>query len=169
MSAPCSGMTPWESPLRVAHPGCQFYCRKPGNAIESWDRWDGKEAGKRAGSQEGSVISWLNWLALESVCWVGIFWWKIFVSVCWGTAPLLNSKHLPWFGFVTSLSLLPVLGCRARTGSFSGAAPWGLTWTSQQRAPGTLCWGPGNPPQKTEVVTAFPDYKIYSCAHSVLC
>lgn len=128
-----------------------------------------KEAGNRAGSQEGSVISWLNWLALENVCWVGAFWWKIFFSVCWGTAALLNNKHLPWTGFVTSLSLFPGLGCRARTGSFSGAPPRGLTSTSQQRALGSLCWGPENPLQNIEVVTAFPDYKIYNCAHSVLC
>ena len=55
---PCSlaGVMPWESQLRVALPGCQFYCRKLGNAMKSWNRWDGKEAGKWAGSQNASVI-----------------------------------------------------------------------------------------------------------------
>lgn len=44
------------SSVQGALPGCQFYCRKLGKDMKSWDRWDGKEAGEWAGSQKASVI-----------------------------------------------------------------------------------------------------------------
>lgn len=140
MPALLAGMMPWESQLRVALPGYQFYCREPGSAMKSWDRWDGKEAGEWAGSQKASVIrADYTDLSLQNFAGLAFFWWKIFVYIFWGMVPLLNKEHLPCrAGFVSSLSVLLGAGLQGQ----GGLLPWDSIEVSDMDSSGKGTWHP---------------------------
>lgn len=96
MPALLAGMMPWACQLRVALPGYQFDCREPGSAMKSWDRWDGKEAGERAGSQKASVTrADCTDSSLQNFAGLAFFWWKIVAYVCWGAVPLWAKSTVP--------------------------------------------------------------------------
>lgn len=117
----------------------QFYCRKPGNAIKSWDRWDGKETGKWAGSQEGWVIR-VDWtdLPLKGFARLAFFDGKI-LSMC------VEEQHHFWkiSTFPARLDLSPQFFCFLDWAAGQGEIfQWGSTLGSDMNFSAKGSWYP---------------------------